>query len=108
MKQKWKPTQYVEISIFEIFSFQDKLDAVKDDPCKVWEVVDDFFMEMENQLELSPSFVKSMLEMDLDADFVKVDLDNLDEFFDSDADEEDYNDYQVFKAYQKYRRSLDN
>ena len=58
MKQKWKPTQFVEISMYEIFCFQDKLDAVKDDPKKVWDIVDSFFMEVENQLEMSPGFLK--------------------------------------------------
>ena len=42
----------------EIFAFQDKLDAVRDEPEKVWQVVDAFFDEAENQLELSPKFLR--------------------------------------------------
>lgn len=78
MKQKWKPTQYVEISIHEIFAFQDRLDAVRDDPEKVWDVVDDFFMECENQLELSPNFLKELQEID-DSDSVPISLGKIDE-----------------------------
>lgn len=78
MKQKWKPMQFVEISMHEIFAFQDKLDAIKDDPEKVWDVVDSFFMECENQLELSPSFIKELQEID-EGDFVPLSLEKIDE-----------------------------
>ena len=108
MKQKWKPMQFVEISMHEIFCFQDKLDAVADDPQKVWDVVDNFFMEVENELELSPGFIKSLKELDLDEDFVELDLSGLDDLFDDDADDEDYNDYEVLKAYQEYKRNRNN
>ena len=100
--------QFVEISMHEIFCFQDKLDAVADDPQKVWDVVDDFFMEVENELELSPGFIKSLKELDLDEDFVELDLSGLDDLFDDDADDEDYNDYEVLKAYQEYKRNRNN
>lgn len=86
MKQKWKPTQYVEISVYEIFAFQDKLDAIKDDPEKVWEVVDDFFWECECQLELSPHFIKELQEIDLDKDFVPIN--NIEELLKEDDDYE--------------------
>lgn len=108
MRQKWKKMQFVEISMHEIFCFQDKLDAVADDPQKVWDVVDDFFMEVENQLELSPGFIKSLKELDLDEDFVELDLNGLDDLFDDGADDEDYNDYEVLKAYQEYKRNRNN
>jgi len=108
MRQKWKRMQFVEISMHEIFCFQNKLDAVADDPQKVWDVVDDFFMEVENELELSPGFIKSLKELDLDEDFVKLDLSGLDDLFDDDADDEDYNDYEVLKAYQEYKRNRNN
>lgn len=72
MKQKWKEMQFIEISMHEIFAFQDKLDAVKDNPEKVWEVVDDFFLEAESQLELDPNFIKEMHELDLNNDFVTL------------------------------------
>ena len=85
MKQKWKSTQYVEISMHEIFAFQDRLDAVRDDPEKVWDVVDDFFMECENQLELSPNFLKELQEID-DTDSVPISLGEIDELF----EDEDY------------------
>ena len=84
MKQKWKPTQYIEISIHEIFAFQDKLDAVKDDPEKVWGIVDDFFMEAENQLEMSPNFLKELHELDLENDFTSLSINDVDELFDDD------------------------
>ena len=85
MKQKWKSTQYVEISMHEIFAFQDRLNAVRDDPEKVWDVVDDFFMECENQLELSPNFLKELQEID-DSDSVPISLGEIDELF----EDEDY------------------
>ena len=85
MEQKWKSTQYVEISMHEIFAFQDRLDAVRDDPEKVWDVVDDFFMECENQLELSPNFLKESQEID-DTDSVPISLGEIDELF----EDEDY------------------
>ena len=108
MRQKWKRMQFVEISMHEIFCFQDKLDAVADDPQKVWDVVDDFFMEVENELELSPGFIKSLKELDLDEDFVELDLSGLDDLFDDDVDDENYNDYEVLKAYQEYKRNRNN
>lgn len=99
MKQKWKPTQYIEISIDEIFAFQDKLDAVKDDPEKVWEVVDSFFWEVEGQLELSPNFLKELQEID-EGDFVPLRVDNIDELFDDDCDYE--SNYATAKDYVNY------
>lgn len=74
MRQKWGKMQFVEISMHEIFCFQDKLDRVKDNPEQVWEVVDEFFMECENQLELDPGFIKEMQELDLEEDFVPLDI----------------------------------
>ena len=110
MKQKWKKTQYVELSIDEIFCFMDKLDAVKDNLEEVWDVVDDFLMECESQFEISPGFLKSLEELDLDKDFVEVDLDNLDDFLDDlfgeDIDDDVWNDYEVLKAYQEYKKKL--
>lgn len=102
MKQKWKPIQFVEISMHEIFCFQDKLDAVKDNPEKVWEVVDDFFLEIENQLELSPKFIKELQELDLEKDFVPISIDEIgkicdDEDFDSNyATAVDYVNYVLY------------
>ena len=105
MKQKWKPTQYVEISIHEIFAFQDKLDAVKDNPEKVWEVVDDFFWEAENQLELSSGFLKQLEELTED-DFVPLKIDNIDELFDDDDDyESNYATAQDYVNYILYYRN---
>ena len=81
MKQKWKPIQFVEISMHEIFAFQDKLDAVKDNPEKVWDVVDDFFMECEGQLEVSPQLLKELSELTED-DFVPISVEKIDDLFD--------------------------
>ena len=86
MKQKWKPTQYVEISVYEIFAFQDKLDAIKDDPEKVWEVVDNFFWECECQLEVSPNFIKDLQESDLDKNFTSCK--DIEKLFNEDEDYE--------------------
>lgn len=90
MKQKWKPMQFVEISMHEIFCFQDKLDAVKDNPEKVWEVVDDFFVEIENQLELSPKFIKELQEFDLEKDFVPISTDEIGKLFDDEDFDSNY------------------
>ena len=77
MKQKWKPMQFVEISMHEIFAFQDRLDAVKDDPEKVWEIVDDFFADCENQLEINPGLLRELQNMDLDSYVEVKDIDDL-------------------------------
>ena len=101
MRQKWKSTQYVEIPIHEIFAFQDKLDAVKDDPEKVWDVVDDFFMECENQLELSPNFLKELQEID-DSDSVPISLGKIDELFEDEDCESNYITAQDYVNYVLY------
>ena len=107
MKQKWKPTQYIEISIDEIFAFQDKLDAVKDDPEKVWDVVDSFFWEAEQQLELSPSFLKELAELE-EGDFVPLRVENIDELFEDDDEyEQNYataKDYVNYVLYQREKK----
>ena len=101
MKQKWKSTQYVEIPIHEIFAFQDKLDAVKDDPEKVWDVVDDFFMECENQLELSPNFLKELQEID-DSNSSSISLGKIDELFEDEDYESNYITAQDYVNYVLY------
>ena len=107
MKQKWKPMQFVEISMHEIFAFQDKLDAVKDDPEKVWDVVDNFFMECENQLELSPHFLKELQEID-ENDFVPISLEKIDELFDDEDYEANYVTAQDYVNYVLYVKSQSN
>ena len=101
MKQKWKSTQYVEISMHEIFAFQDKLDAVRDDPEKVWDVVDDFFTECENQLELSPNFLKELQEID-DSDSAPISLGKIDELFKDEDYESNYITAQDYVNYVLY------
>ena len=102
MKQKWKKQQYVEISMDEIFCFQDKLDAAKDDPEKIWDVVDAFFLEVENQLELDPGFIQELQQSKIDKT-MKADLDNL--FVEIDNPHEktaqDYVNYVLNQANQK-------
>lgn len=106
MKQKWKPTQYVELSIYEIFCFQDKIDAVKDNPEEVWKVIDDFFWEIENQLELSPNFIKELQELDLEKDFVPLEIEEIDDLFDDDDDfESNYATAQDYVNYVLYIRN---
>lgn len=100
MKQKWKPIQFVELSMHEIFCFQDKLDAVKDNPQDVWDVVDDFFMEIENQLELSPGFIKELQELDLEEDFTSFKIKDFNDLFE---DEDDFeNNYATAQDYVNY------
>ena len=72
IKQQWGKTQFVKISMDEIFAFQDKLDAVRDEPEKVWQVVDAFFDEAENQLELSPRFLRELQKIDLEEDSIPI------------------------------------
>ena len=104
MKQKWKKIQVVEITIDEIFCLQDKLDAVKDDPIKVWEVFDDFLATCESQLEISPTFLKQLNEVDVDKDFVPLTLHEIDELFDDDSE----NCYNVAEDYINYVLSIRN
>lgn len=106
MKQKWKSTQYVELSIDEIFCFMDKLNAVQDDPQKVWDVVDNLLWEMESQLELSPNFLKELAELDLNKDFVEVDINNLEDLFSDDDDFE--NNYATAQDYVNYVLYMQN
>ena len=82
MKQKWKKVQAVEITIDEIFCLQDRLDDVRDDPIKVWEVFDDFLATCESQLELSPTFLKQLHEVDIEKDFKPLSVEEIDELFD--------------------------
>ena len=72
IKQQWGKTQFVKISMDEIFAFQDKLDAVRDEPEKVWQVVDAFFDEAENQLELSPRFLTQLQKIDLEESSISI------------------------------------
>lgn len=91
MKQKWKKVQAVELTIDEIFCLQDKLDDVKDDPIKVWDVFDDFLATCESQLEVSYTFLRQLHEVDIEKDFVSLTLEKLDELFDDCDFEAEYN-----------------
>lgn len=94
MRQKWKQMQFVEISMHEIFCLQDRLDSVKDNPEKVWEIFDDFLMECENQLELDPGFLKELQEIDLKKDSITLkNLDDFDELFEEDIHYKTAKDY---------------
>ena len=103
MKQKVKPMQFVEISMHEIFAFQDKLDAAEGDVNKIWQVVDDFFWEAECQLELDPNFIKELHELDLETDFISID--EIDDLFKEKCDE-DYlpSHIEVLKEYKEYKK----
>lgn len=100
MKQKWKPTQYIEISIDELFAFQDKLDAVEENPERVWSVVDEFFNRCEDELELDPDFIKGLKEIDFEDNI--IDLNDIDSI--TDIDSELLSPLQVIKAYQEYQK----
>ena len=107
MEQEWGRMQFVKISMHEIFAFQDRLDAVKDNPEKVWDIVDSFFWEAENQLELDPDFIKELQELSLEEDFVPLhNLDDLDDLF-KDECKEDYNPshIEVLKSYKEYLKN---
>lgn len=112
MKQKWKKTQAVEITIDEIFCLQDKLDAVQDDPIKVWEVFDDFLATCENQLELSPTFLKQLHEVDIDKDFVPLTVYEINELFENDDKgcwniAEDYINYLLSQRKEQEKKKYD-
>ncbi len=102
MKQKWKPMQFVEISMHEIFAFQDRLDAAKDEPEKVWEIVDDFFWEAESQLELDPNFIKEMHDLDLESDFIEIK--NIEELFEENVEDYHPAHIDVLKSYKNYKQ----
>ena len=91
MKQKWKKVQAVEITIDEIFCLQDKLDAVRDDPIKAWDVFDDFLATCESQLEVSYTFLRQLHEVDIEKDFVPLTMDELDELLNDDDFEAERN-----------------
>lgn len=91
MRQKWKKTQAVEITIDEIFCLQDKLDMVRDKPEEVWNVIDDFLAICESQLELSPTFLKQLHDVDIDDDFVPLSTEEIEELFEDDDGEGCYN-----------------
>lgn len=113
MKQKWKKIQAVEITVDEIFCLQDKLDMVKDDPIKVWEVFDDFLATCESQLEVSPTFLKQLHDVDIEKDFVPLSINELDELLndcDFDAEHsiaEDYVNYVLAQKSKKEKKKYD-
>ena len=113
MKQKWKKIQAVEITVDEIFCLQDKLDMVKDDPIKVWEVFDDFLATCESQLEVSPTFLKQLHDVDIEKDFVPLSINELDELLndcDFDAEHsiaEDYVNYVLAQKNKKEKKKYD-
>ena len=102
MKQKWKSMQFVEISMHEIFAFQDRIDEAKGDADKLFEIFDDFLDECESQLELAPDFLKELHEIDLEKDFVPLTIKEIDELFEDDDGEnccnvaEDYVNYVLY------------
>lgn len=102
MKQKWKPTQYIEISIDEIFAFQDHLDRVKNNPENVWDVVDDFFTKCENELELNPNFISNLKELDEKEEYININLDDMDIF--AQEQEELIKPLDIIKAYQNFKK----
>ena len=113
MKQKWKKIQAVEITVDEIFCLQDKLDMVKDDPIKVWEVFDDFLATCESQLEVSPTFLKQLHDVDIEKDFVPLSINELDELLndcDFDAEHsiaEDYVNYVLAQKSKNEKKKYD-
>lgn len=62
MKQKWKETQYIEISMDELFVWWDWLDSLKDTPEKAFDLFTKFLEECEDQLEYSPEFLEKFKE----------------------------------------------
>lgn len=99
MKQKWGKMQFIEISMDTIFALQDKLDMVKNDPEKVWDIFDDFLADCESQLEINPTFLKQLNQVDFDQDFIPLTSKEIDELFEDDDGEQCYN---VAEAYVNY------
>ena len=101
MRQKWESIQYVEISIHEIFCFQDKLDAAGNDPEKLWDIIDDFFSQAENELELNPNFIRDLKDADIDTDFIEIE--DIDDVFEEPHERtaQDYVNYVLAQAKKK-------
>lgn len=59
MKQKWKETQFIEISMDELFVWWDWLDSLKDTPEKAFDLFTKFLEECEDQLEYSEEFLEN-------------------------------------------------
>lgn len=77
MHQKWLPEQHIIISMDELFAWWDKLDNLQNTPEKAFKLFEEFLEECEDQLEYSPDFIDELERLDLDKDFVKVDLETL-------------------------------
>ena len=65
----------------EIFAWQDKLDAIEDEPEKAWELFNDFLNECEDQLELNPEFIKQLDEA-MDEDCMPLNMEYETNLFD--------------------------
>lgn len=83
MRQQWMKTQFIIMSMDEMFCWWDRLDALKDTPEKAFDLFTEFLEECEDQLEYSIDFID---EMNNDS-FVPIDVDNIDDLFDDTKDE---------------------
>lgn len=88
MRNKWQEEQFVEISVSELFTWWDWLDSLKDEPEKAFDLFTKFLEACEDQLELSPRFIEE-LEKTKDEDFVSID--NIDDLFDDEDMDDDFN-----------------
>ena len=84
MKQKWDKTQYIELTMDELFVWWDWLDSLKDTPEKAFDLFTKFLEQCEDQLELHPDFIKAMEEAE-DDEWIHVK--SLDDLFDDEEEE---------------------
>ena len=76
MKQKWKETQYIEISMEELFVWWDWLDSFKDTPEKAFDLFTKFLEECEDQLEYSSEVLEEYKEEEY------IPVENINDLFD--------------------------
>lgn len=86
MKQKWGKTQYIELTMDELFVWWDWLDSLNDTPEKAFDLFTKFLEQCEDQLEFDPDFIDRMNELEEKDEWVHVDC--LDDLFDDDKEEE--------------------
>lgn len=83
MRQQWMETQFIIISMDEMFCWWDRLDALKDSPEKAFDLFTEFLEECEDQLEWNCDFVDKMKD-----DYVPIDIDTIDDLFEDTTDKE--------------------
>lgn len=57
--------QHICFDIYELFKWQDKLDAIEDQQHPAWQLFDQFLWNAEGLLEFSPAFIAQMEDIAL-------------------------------------------